>query len=419
MTCCRPAQTARPSPADAPTTCCSPLHAPRNHPSYPPRQIFDKALFEPHFSELYSQLCHTLQKRLPEFDDPTEQPLDEEGGEVKRRKLNFRRLLLNKCQEEFEKGDAAMQAVAEREAKAKERGSVVRGGGALEGGAARLLDRCLLFLPCQDSTPRSWLNPPSHSSPRQPNQDDAEGGDEDDHAEPAEGEGEPAAAEGEEAKGEGEAKPEGEGDREEGETTPPKPPKPLDAKAAALAARRAERAAAELELKGRRRMLGNIQFIGQLYRFGMLTENIMHSCIQRLLQDDQNPKLEDLECLCKLLTTIGQQLERGGMVKGQAGMTQAQAAARAKEEAAKGRKLMDAYFARIQRLVDNKSLDSRLKFMLMDIQEQRSRGWAVRRKAEGPMKIEVSADSGFPGSVASMQQEPTAACSSRLPPTDP
>jgi hypothetical protein len=41
----------------------------------------------------------------------------------------------------------------------------------------------------------------------------------------------------------------------------------------------------------------------------MLTENIMHNCIQRLLKDDQNPKMEDVECLCKLLTTIGQQLE--------------------------------------------------------------------------------------------------------------
>jgi translation initiation factor 4G len=89
-------------------------------------QIFDKALFEPHFCELYSQLCQTLQKRLPEFDDPAEEPAPE-GGEAKRRKLNFRRLLLNKCQEEFEKGDAAMQAVAQREAAAKERGGKVSG----------------------------------------------------------------------------------------------------------------------------------------------------------------------------------------------------------------------------------------------------------------------------------------------------
>jgi translation initiation factor 4G len=118
---------------------------------------------------------------------------------------------------------------------------------------------------------------------------------------------------------------------------------------------------------------------------------LARSCIQRLLLDDQNPKLEDLECLCKLLSTIGQQLERGGVVKGSAGMTQVQVLQRQKEEAAKGRRVMDAYFQRITRLVENKALDSRLRFMLMDIQEQRSRGWATRRKAEGPMKIEVRA----------------------------
>jgi translation initiation factor 4G len=112
--------------------------------------------------------------------------------------------------------------------------------------------------------------------------------------------------------------------------------------------------------------------------------------------DDVNPKLEDLECLCKLLSTIGGQLERGGVVKGQAGMTQATVAVKQKEEAAKGKKMMDAYFARIQRLVENKALDSRLRFMLMDIQEQRSRGWVVRRKAEGPMRIEVRRRGGRP-----------------------
>jgi len=127
--------------------CCSSLFTrsiptPPTHPNS--SQIFDKALFEPHFCELYSQLCHTLQKRLPEFDDPTEEPPEEGGGEVKRRKLNFRRLLLNKCQEEFEKGDAAMLAVAKREAQAKERGSKVCAvAGAGGGGVACSCCCCL------------------------------------------------------------------------------------------------------------------------------------------------------------------------------------------------------------------------------------------------------------------------------------
>jgi translation initiation factor 4G len=53
-----------------------------------------------------------------------------------------------------------------------------------------------------------------------------------------------------------------------------------DAAAAEKRAKRlAEAAAAVEELKARRRALGNIQYIGQLYRFGMLTENIMHRLV--------------------------------------------------------------------------------------------------------------------------------------------
>lgn len=40
----------------------------------------------------------------------------------------------------------------------------------------------------------------------------------------------------------------------------------------------------------------------------MLTPAIMYRCIEHLLQ---NPEEESLECLCKLLTTIGKDLEFG------------------------------------------------------------------------------------------------------------
>lgn len=69
-------------------------------------QIFDKALIETTFCALYASLCKLLSGDMPEFDvegDP--------------RKVTFRRLLLNKCQAEFEKGDAAMRAAEEVEAK--------------------------------------------------------------------------------------------------------------------------------------------------------------------------------------------------------------------------------------------------------------------------------------------------------------
>ncbi len=31
-------------------------------------------------------------------------------------------------------------------------------------------------------------------------------------------------------------------------------------------------------------MLGNMQFLGQLYKYALLTERIMHNCVQQLLQ---------------------------------------------------------------------------------------------------------------------------------------
>ena len=48
------------------------------------------------------------------------------------------------------------------------------------------------------------------------------------------------------------------------------------------------------------------RFIGELYKQGMLTTKIMHRCMTELLiQSDE----DSLECLCKLLTTVGKDFE--------------------------------------------------------------------------------------------------------------
>lgn len=59
------------------------------HPNHTPlthTQIFDKALTETHFAELYADLVAALNPALPSLKD-------EEGNDVQ-----FRRTLLNKCQ---------------------------------------------------------------------------------------------------------------------------------------------------------------------------------------------------------------------------------------------------------------------------------------------------------------------------------
>lgn len=82
---------------------------------------------------------------------------------------------------------------------------------------------------------------------------------------------------------------------------PPLPPPPQTTER--------ERLQEELEEakdKARRRSIGNIRFIGELFKLKMLTEAIMHDCVVKLLKNHDE---ESLECLCRLLTTIGKDLD--------------------------------------------------------------------------------------------------------------
>ena len=74
----------------------------------------------------------------------------------------------------------------------------------------------------------------------------------------------------------------------------------------------------ELELevwamKLKRRMLGNVKFIGELFKQHLLKEKIMHECIKLLLGSLDNPDIvpddESIEAAAKLFLTIGKQLE--------------------------------------------------------------------------------------------------------------
>ncbi|KAF3926860.1 hypothetical protein ABW20_dc0103679 [Dactylellina cionopaga] len=93
----------------------------------------------------------------------------------------------------------------------------------------------------------------------------------------------------------------------------------------------------------KRRGLGLIQFIGELFKLQMLTERIMHECVKKLVDYEGTPEEEEVESLCKLLRTIGYALD----------------------STEKSRLAMDAYFVRIQQMMDSKDLNSRMKFMLL------------------------------------------------------
>ncbi|KAI9100741.1 hypothetical protein K1719_024103 [Acacia pycnantha] len=91
----------------------------------------------------------------------------------------------------------------------------------------------------------------------------------------------------------------------------------------------------------------------------------MHECIKKLLGSYQDPDEEDIEALCKLMSTIGEMIDHP----------------KAKEH-------MDAYFERMKLLSNNMNLSSRVRFMLRDAIDLRRNKWQQKRKVEGPKKIE-------------------------------
>lgn len=49
-----------------------------------------------------------------------------------------------------------------------------------------------------------------------------------------------------------------------------------------------------------------MKLIGELFKIKMLTAHIMHDCVVKLLKDEHE---ESLECLCKLMSTVGKDLD--------------------------------------------------------------------------------------------------------------
>lgn len=199
--------------------------------------IFEKALDEPKYSSMYAQLCHQLCEDAPNFD-PSSSSV-----------TTFRRLLLNKCQDEFENRSRATEVF----------------------------------------------------------------------------------------------------DRKDGPLTPEE---------------------AEQYHLAKRKMLGNIKFIGELGKLEMLHEGILHKCIKQLLEKKKSVPIrdmaEDFECLCQIMRTIGRRLDTS-----------------------KAKSWMDQYFERIRSFSMHDELPSRIRFMLQDIGELRNNKWVPRHvsKDNGPRTI--------------------------------
>ena len=109
----------------------------------------------------------------------------------------------------------------------------------------------------------------------------------------------------------------------------------------------------EVQAKEKRRLLGNIRLIGELFHLGWLPITIIRSCIHQLL----TPDTESLESLCQLLSVVGSGLEE--------------------------RLLNDVFH---QLTVFQTRVPPRIRFMIQDILDLRQAQW--RRKTDcGPKTL--------------------------------
>uniref|UniRef100_A0A5S6QAM8 MIF4G domain-containing protein n=1 Tax=Trichuris muris TaxID=70415 RepID=A0A5S6QAM8_TRIMR len=131
----------------------------------------------------------------------------------------------------------------------------------------------------------------------------------------------------------------------------------------ACAATEAEKERLSVELEDllwnqKRRRNGNISFIGELYKENLLSLGIMLGCIGTLHNSNTE---EGMECLCKLLSSIGHYLENGPN--------------RASEEdLGKLDKLFKALPQKAEAFCS-----SRIKFMILDLIDLRNNGYRPRR----------------------------------------
>lgn len=122
----------------------------------------------------------------------------------------------------------------------------------------------------------------------------------------------------------------------------------------------------------KQKILGNVKFIGELYKLDMLGEPHLHKMLRSLFTNKSSAttekSCEDMECLAQLIKTCGKNLDTE-----------------------LGKQLMDQYFDRMEQYsLSNCKFPPRIRFLLRDLIELRKNNWTPRKVArvEGPAPIQ-------------------------------
>ncbi|KHN78813.1 Eukaryotic translation initiation factor 4 gamma 3, partial [Toxocara canis] len=138
----------------------------------------------------------------------------------------------------------------------------------------------------------------------------------------------------------------------------------------------------EMEAKERRRMFGNIGFIGQLFRHELIVPRILNWCIIHLLKNHSEAQAqgggdeESIECAVRMLETVGKIADRQGLTVSRQGA-----------EGGQPEFNLNLFFTHLGDIAPNVS--NRVRFLIMNLIELKNNNWNPRKSADtGPKTIE-------------------------------
>ena len=113
--------------------------------------------------------------------------------------------------------------------------------------------------------------------------------------------------------------------------------------------------------KAKRHLLGNIKFIGELFKLDILPVKVIHLCIKQILMDVESISDELGDCISIFFKTIGKKLDTNNR-----------------------NDIIESYYKKIQYLSSYSNHDSeisgRIKFKLFDVISLRKKKWIKKQK---------------------------------------
>jgi len=117
----------------------------------------------------------------------------------------------------------------------------------------------------------------------------------------------------------------------------------------------------------KQRSLGNIRFMGELFKLGLLTDGIMYDCIERLFTSCESEK-EKVEYLCCLFTIIGKRIDTPN-----------------------NELKMNNYFKKLENIAKNRkeNISAYVYLVILDLIELRKNKWESSDIATNPEKTHI------------------------------